>query len=268
MNQLCSLHELWQEAGDNQDDDANHQGHDGLLRTTLPFLQNDAPYVGEHHVECHQDAEGECHEGGGLCEESLAQRETEELAVPQGSGQGAEHEVVAPNFLFSVVAPSVVLAVLVEAVDGVGDETAKGYEEGGGEGLVHVGGQCAEVDVTSEGEAYVEASAHESGQQGDGQTLWEVEVLHRRLFLLLGKGGGFHRAGHADDGDAHECYHHAENHAEGERREGVHLREEYVEEHGTHDGAQSGASAEGDALAESHTQIAHGEAKGESAHTP
>ena len=48
--------------------------------------------------------------------------------------------------------------------------------------------------------------------------------------------------------DAHERHHHAENHAEGEARQGVHLGEEDVEQHGGHDGAQPGTGTKGDAL--------------------
>ena len=181
------LNELWQETGDNQDDDANHQGHDGLLRTAFPFLQDDAPNIGEHHVECHQDAEGERHKGREFGEEALAQRQSEELAIPQGTSQSTEHKVVTPNFLLLVVAPSMVLAVLIETVDGIGDETTESYEEGGRQCLVHIGCQCAEVDVGSEGKAYVEATAHEASQEGDGKSLRKVEVLDCCLLFFFGE---------------------------------------------------------------------------------
>ena len=125
------LNDLWQEAWDNQDDDANDEYCDGFRWTSLPFFQDDAPNIGEYHVECHQDAEGERQEGRRLSEESLAEWQTEELAVPQGSCQGAEHEVVAPYLRLLLIAPSMILAILVETVDGIGDETAQCHQEGG-----------------------------------------------------------------------------------------------------------------------------------------
>ena len=49
--------QLWQEAGYDEYHDAADQYGNGLLRTALPLLEYDAPDIGEHHVECHQDAE-------------------------------------------------------------------------------------------------------------------------------------------------------------------------------------------------------------------
>ena len=43
---------LTDEDGNAADEDGN-----GLLRTALPLLQDDAPDVGEHHVQRHEDAE-------------------------------------------------------------------------------------------------------------------------------------------------------------------------------------------------------------------
>ena len=54
---IYHLNQLWQEAGDDQYDDADNQDRYGLGRASLPFLQDDAPDIGEHDVERHQDAE-------------------------------------------------------------------------------------------------------------------------------------------------------------------------------------------------------------------
>ena len=67
------LYQLWQETGNNQDNDAKDEHGNGLGRTSLPFLQDNAPYIGEHHVECHEDAERQGHQCGRLCEEAFAE---------------------------------------------------------------------------------------------------------------------------------------------------------------------------------------------------
>ena len=73
MSVVFFLYPLWQEARDDEHHDAEDEHGNGLGRAALPFLQDDAPYVGEHHVERHEDAEGERHEGRRLVEEALTQ---------------------------------------------------------------------------------------------------------------------------------------------------------------------------------------------------
>ena len=51
------LDELRQERADDKYDNAADEYGDGLLWAALPFLQDDSPYVREHHVQCHEDAE-------------------------------------------------------------------------------------------------------------------------------------------------------------------------------------------------------------------
>ena len=71
--------ELWQETADDEDDDAANEHGNGLLRASLPLLEDDAPDVGEHHVQGHEDAERQgVHRAAGL-EERAAQRQSEEL---------------------------------------------------------------------------------------------------------------------------------------------------------------------------------------------
>ena len=38
-------------------DDAKDEHGNGFARTAFPLVENDAPYIGKHHVECHQDTE-------------------------------------------------------------------------------------------------------------------------------------------------------------------------------------------------------------------
>ena len=110
-----------------------------------------------------------------------------------------------------------ILGVLIETVDGVGDETTHGYEEGGRQGLEHIRSEGAEVDILSEGKTYIEASAHKTSQQGDSETFREVEVLHCRLLLFFRERGSLHASSHTDDGDTDKSDYHTENYAEGER---------------------------------------------------
>ena len=268
LQDVRTLHQLGQEAGDDEHHDADDEHGDGLLRAALPLLEDDAPDVGEHDVERHEDAERQrVHRATGL-EERTAQRESEELAVPQGAGQQAEQQVVAPDGGLGVVAPRAVLLVLIETVDGIGDKSAERDEEGGRQGAEHRVGQVAEVDALAELQSDVEAAAHEACEQGDGQSLGEVEVLHGSLLLLLGERRGLHRACCSDDGDADECDHHAEDDGEGERLQCVELREEDVEQHGAENRAETSTGAEGYRLSEGHAEVAHGESERQAAHTP
>ena len=51
--------QLWQEARDNEYYDAKQQYADSCIGTAFPLLEDDAPYIGENHVESHQDAESQ-----------------------------------------------------------------------------------------------------------------------------------------------------------------------------------------------------------------
>lgn len=57
MSVVFFLYPLWQEAQDDEHYDANDEYGNGLGRAAFPLLQDDASYVGEYHVERHEDAE-------------------------------------------------------------------------------------------------------------------------------------------------------------------------------------------------------------------
>ena len=124
------------------------------------------------------------------------------------------------------------------------------------------------MDIIAEGETHIEASAHETSQQGDGKTLREVEILYRSLLLLFRERCRLHAASYTDDGDTEQGDYHTEDDAEGERWKGIQLREEDIEQHRTHDGSETCAGSQGDALTQCHTQVAHGETEGQSAYAP
>ena len=113
-----------QEAGDDEHHDADNEHGDGLLRAAFPLLKDNTPNVGEYDVERHEDAERECVHRAASLEERTAQRQSEELTVPQGTSQQTEQQVVAPDRGLRIVAPCLVLLILIEAVDGVGDKAA------------------------------------------------------------------------------------------------------------------------------------------------
>ena len=75
--------------------------------------------------------------------------------------------------------------VLIEAVDGVGNETAQRYKQCCRQSAIHRVGKFAEVDVLTKLKTNVEASAHETGEKGDGKSLGEIEVLNGCLLLLF-----------------------------------------------------------------------------------
>ena len=54
------------------------------------------------------------------------------MTVPQYTGEGAEKQVISPDITLGIVAPSVVLLILLEAIEGIGDETSNGHEQNGG----------------------------------------------------------------------------------------------------------------------------------------
>ena len=167
-----------------------------------------------------------------------------------------------------VIAPSMVALILEETVNGIGDETAQRDEHGGGEGAEHGVGEIAEMDIFTELETDIETATHETGEQGNGEATGEVEVLHGFALLLLGERLGLEKTGITDDADAQESDGHAKEHGKRERGEGIELGEEHIEQHGAEDGAQTGTGAEGNALAEGHTEVTHGEAEREAAHAP
>ena len=190
------------------------------------------------------------------------------MAVPQRSCQSAEEEVVCPQLTLLVVAKALVLCVLIEAVDCVCNKTSQGYEQSSRQALEHRVCEVAKVDILAKLQAYVETAAHHTCQQSDSQALREVEVLNRSLLLLLRQRLSLHHACNADNSDTNEGHHHAGNNSESERRELIQLREEDIEQHRTQHGTTSCASAESDALAECHAEVAHRKAECQATNTP
>lgn len=50
-------HQLGYKRRDDEYYDASNEHHNGAAIAALPFFQDDAPNIGENHVERHQDAE-------------------------------------------------------------------------------------------------------------------------------------------------------------------------------------------------------------------
>ena len=258
LRRLC--HQLRQEGAEDKHREATDKNQDGLAAATLPLLEDDSPDIGEGHVESHEYAPAEGDEHGEVGQEALSEAEPEELAVPEQAGEGAEHDVVAPERTLPVVGEGLVLRILVETVDRVGDETSYGHEEGGGQSREDLPG-LGPAQRGAEVESDVEACAHEAAEQGDDHALAEVEVLDGLLLLLLGQRGGFHAAGDADDRDSDESHHDADPYGSGQS---VSLAREQRAE----DRAETRAGAEGDALAESHSEIPHRKSEGQAPDAP
>ena len=253
-------YDVRQEDAEDQHREATEKHIYRLLVATLPLLEDDAPDIGEYHIEAHQDAPAEGQQDRGCGEESLAEAEAEELAVPEKAGEGAEDDVVPPERALGVVAESLVLAVLVEAVAGVGEESSEGYEHRGRKSLEQ---RCRaiEAEIFTETQSDVEAGAHQAADHGDHYALAEVEVLDGLLPLLFRKRSGFHRTGDAYDGDAYDGDYHSDNHS---HREAGRLAGEDRSE----DPSEAGAESEADALAEGYAEIAHPETESQASHTP
>ena len=100
-----------------------------------------------------------------------------------------------------------------------------------------------------------------TGEQRHGDALAEVEVLHGLLLLLFRQRGGLHAARDADDGDADEGHHHADD-------DGARQVTRVTGEDRAQDGAERRTGTERDALAEGDAEIAHAEAEGQTAHAP
>ena len=130
-----TLDDLRKERRNNEDKDTAEKNGYRLLGASLPLLENDSPDIGESHIQGHQYAPAESKEDRRVLEEALSKAESEELAVPEKTCKSAENEVVAPEIAFLVVIPGLVLAVLIEAIDGIREETAESYHECGRKSL-------------------------------------------------------------------------------------------------------------------------------------
>ena len=249
-----------QESAYDKHNDAANEDADCLLRAAFPFLEDDAPDIAEHDVERLQDAPGEGQKDGSRREEALSNRKPEELAVPQETGQRAEHEVVPPHRTLGIIAPGPVLRILVETVAQVGHGSAEGNEEGGRETLEYLGGR-APGQFLAEAEADGEAGAHEACEQGHGNTFSEVEVLDGNLLGLVIDLPGLHGSGGAEDSYSYEGHNHPDDNWPGEAV-GVAGKEGFKK------GSQAGAGAEGYALPEGDAQVAHRKAECESPYSP
>ena len=128
LNEVKNLYQLRQECTYNQNYDSGHQDRYGLTGNAFPLLEDDAPDIAEHYVQAHEDAPAEGEEDGIIRKEALAKGQAEELAVPQKTCKAAEHKVITPEGLLTVVPPGFVLAVLIQAIAGVGNEAAEGHQ--------------------------------------------------------------------------------------------------------------------------------------------
>lgn len=146
---------------------------------------------------------------GRIGQESLAKAKTEELAVPQQSGKGAENDVVKIKACLRIVAPCAVLAVLVETVYRIGDKAAQRNEERCGQRAEHRVGGVAEVEMLAKAETYAEACAHKSSKQRNDDALGEVEVLNGLLLFFVTERLRLHVASHANNANTYQRYHHA-----------------------------------------------------------
>ena len=74
--------------------------------------------------------------------------------------------------------------------------------------------------------------------------------------------------GPSDDGNAEKSDGNTDEHRGGQLAESVLFGEERIDEHRSHDGAQSGTGAQGDRLSEGYAEVAHGQTEGKSAYSP
>jgi hypothetical protein len=115
-----------------EDEDGKTCGEDnnGGSGYALPFLEEDAPYVGEGDVQGHQNGPTEEQHDRIVRQEALAHGQSEELRVPEYAGKRAEQDVVDPDLAFTIIAECFVLAILGQTVDRIGQEAAQGDHEG------------------------------------------------------------------------------------------------------------------------------------------
>ena len=155
-----------------------------------------------------------------------------------------------------------VVLILPQAIDGVGHEATKCDKQCGGQRAVHGRRQFTEVDVLAELQSYVETTAHETGEQCDGDALREVEVLDGFALLLFRECCCLAFPGPSNDGNAEKSDGDTDEHRGSQLVEGVLFGEESVDEYRSHDGAQSGTGAQGDRLSEGYTEVAHRQTEG------
>lgn len=230
-----------------QHDQTDDQYGDGFSVTAFPLLEDDSPDVAEYDVESHQDTERQGHERLGRGEESLTDRKSEKLAVPQSTGQEAEQCIVGPNIGLFVVAPCVVLLILIEAVDGIGNKTTQRDEERSGKGLENFG-RIGEGDAFTELQTTLKQPLMKPANRAIVIPFGKLKSLTAAFFSSSESEADFIEPAIPIMAipisvittpaitDARKL------------REGVQFGEEDVEQHRSQDGSQTGACAERDAL--------------------
>ena len=158
--------------------------------------------------------------------------------------------------------------ILIEAIDGVCHKTTERHKECGRKSLVDIRCEVTEIDAASEFKADVETSAHETGKKGYGYAFGEVEIFYGCFLFLFAKRWCFHRTCYADDCNTDESYDNSKYYRKCKLWQRVIFREEDVEQHRSHDCTESGASSEGDWLAESHAKVAHWKSERQTAYSP
>ena len=161
-----------------------------------------------------------------------------------------------------------VVLILPQAIDGVGHEATKCDKQCGGQRAVHGRRQFTEVDVLAELQSYVETTAHETGEQCDGDALREVEVLDGFALLFFRESSRLALSGPSDDGNAEKGNSDTDEYRGGQLAESVLFGKERVDEYRSHDRAQPRTGTQGDGLSEGNTEVAHRQTKGQSAYAP
>lgn len=194
----------------------------------------------------------------------------EELEVPDDPGEGRE-QVVGQQRRRPVepIPARLVPAAQDQAPDRVRREAAAEPDDHDGEVLEdrgRAGGDRLLGQGLARGEGKGHAGAHDPGEHGHPDPFLEVEFGHRgrgssggNLLLLPDPGA-------AADRDAREADQDAQNGHPARR--GAHHGPDPALEDGRDEGAEDGAKAQGDGVAEGHPQVAHGEPEGESAESP
>jgi len=176
----------------------------------------------------------------------------------------------AGSFCVEILMAGAVADVQDDAPDEICGKAAEKNNDEDGKALPEDGRAVAKRDLfngIAGGEAIGEAGAHDTGKSGDEETFFQAELfdggalLFVREFALLGE------AGSAGDDDAHQADGDAdENREAGARAQD--FREKLAAKNGRHERAERGGVAERDGHAERHPEVAHGEAKRETAESP
>lgn len=190
-----------------QNRETQHQHRDRPHTAPLPFFEGNPPEIGKQYIERHEDTPRKRQQDGRARKETPSHFKPEKLRIPQHTGQCAEEQVHGKLTAFhgKIFTARMVLQVLAQAVNRVGEEATECHEQNHRQSGIEDIGSCGLHGCTNRRTGIKpqrEAGAHDAGQQGHQQTFRQGEVADGGPLLLLAHIACAQRPRITDHGDA------------------------------------------------------------------